>query len=170
LRSNGFIGASRQRGQFCAPRLPVPAHVEHQPAARSGFLGDCEPGELLQGVQGLAVRADERRQPRPDDRDDRPVVLDVQIDVAVVIDDVQEPLQVVGRNVALLDELGVRVVVAPGRRRVLRTVHLGIQLSVLRLVLLGLARIHRVAHCTGPLLIPAQRRFFLPGGRLPPPP
>ena len=43
-------------------------------------------------------------QPPPDDRDHGPVVLDVEVDVAVVVDDVEQPLEVVGGDVALLDQ------------------------------------------------------------------
>ena len=124
LRSNGFIGihpdrrTRRQdlvggplgeRAQRLAASLPVTAHVEHQPAAHAGALLHRQPGQLLQRVERLTLRADQRLQPVADDRHDGAIVLDVEIDVAVVVDDVEQPLEVVGGDVALLDQQRARV-------------------------------------------------------------
>jgi hypothetical protein len=60
----------------------------------------------LERVQGLAIRADQRLQAGTDDRNDGAVVLDVQVDVPVVIDDVEQSLEVIRGDVALLHEQG----------------------------------------------------------------
>jgi hypothetical protein len=78
-----------------------------------------ESGEFLQGVEGLAAATDERVQIAADDGHDGAVVLDVEIDVAVVVDDVQQSLEVVRRDVALPDEQAL------ARGRVLGGVVLG---------------------------------------------
>jgi hypothetical protein len=97
-RTDGPLG---QLAELGPPRGTVPAHVEHQPAALTGLLLHRQARQLLQRVQRLAVAAHKRLQIRADNRHNRPPVLDVQVDVAVVVDDVQQPFQVVGSNVAL---------------------------------------------------------------------
>ena len=57
-------------------------------------------GEFLQGVKRLAVAADQRLQITADNRDYRPIVLDVEIDVAVIVDDVEQPLEVIGGDIS----------------------------------------------------------------------
>src|SRR5665647_22177 len=84
---------------------PVPGDVEHEPAPLAGRRLDREPGELLQRLQNLAVRA---HQPARDaallgvhDGHCRTVTVDVYVDVAVHVGDVQELLEKVGRNLTL---------------------------------------------------------------------
>jgi hypothetical protein len=43
------------------------------------------------------------------DRHDRAVVLDVEVDITVVVDDVEQPLEIVGRDITLLDQQRARV-------------------------------------------------------------
>ena len=85
------------------------ADVEHEPAAGAGLLGHGEPGEFLQRVEGLAPRSDQRTEVLALDRDDGSVVLDVEVDVAVEVDDVEQLLEVVGCDVALLHEQAAAV-------------------------------------------------------------
>ena len=116
LRSNGVIG-SRRTGvtgglrlldrlatdlfQFGLPVRPVVRHVQHQPRPLAGLPVDRQPGQLLQRLQHLAVLTDEVVQLRADDRHRGPVAVDVHVDVAVEIGDVQQLLEVVGGDVAL---------------------------------------------------------------------
>ena len=120
LRSNGFIGASRtgspDRGhllggrpaelaQLGAPAGAVAGDVQHQPRALPGLGHGGQPGQLLQRVEHLAVVADQLVDVTlADDRDDRALALDVQVDVAVEVEDVQQPLEVVAGGVALGDQ------------------------------------------------------------------
>ncbi len=60
-----------------------------------------QPGQLLQRLEDLAVVADQLVQGRADHRDDRPVALDVHVDVAVQVGDVEQALDVVGGDIAL---------------------------------------------------------------------
>ena len=71
---------------------------------------DRQAGEFLQGLQHLAAGADEFLQGRADDGNQRPVALDVHVDVAVEIGYVEQPFHVVGRDLAFL--LQVRDVAA----------------------------------------------------------
>ena len=52
----------------------------------------------------LAIRADQRLQAGTDDGNDGAIVLDVEIDVPVVVDDVEQSLEVIRGDVALLHE------------------------------------------------------------------
>ena len=84
---------------------PEAGDVEHQPGALAGLAVDRQPGQLLQRLQHLAVVADELRQLGPDDRDRGTVTVDVHVQVAVEVRDVQQLLEVVGGDVALLLQL-----------------------------------------------------------------
>ena len=70
-------------------RLPV----------RSNVAG--EPGQFLQSVKHLAPRADQLIERRSDDGHDRPVAFHIHVDVAVKVSDVQEALDIVGRDLTL---------------------------------------------------------------------
>jgi hypothetical protein len=88
----------------------VAPDVEHQPAADAGLLHDREAGQLLQRLEGLAVRPYERVEALAHDRDDGPAALHVHVDVAVHVGDVEQPLEVVAGDVALLhQQVGRRV-------------------------------------------------------------
>ena len=53
---NGGLGELDQRGSTLGP---VPGDVEHESAALAGLGLDGEPGELLEGLEHLALGADE---------------------------------------------------------------------------------------------------------------
>src|SRR5215475_11632405 len=98
-------------GELGAAPGPVAADVEHQPGSRAGLPVHGEPGQLLERLQDRAVVADEFVQRRADDRDDRAVPLDVHVDVAVKIRDVQQAFHVVRGDIALeleVAQLGTR--------------------------------------------------------------
>ena len=116
LRSKAVIGASLtgspvrftsatarspELGELAATRGAEAGDVQHEAAALAGLPGDREPGELLEGIQDLAVGSDEIIEVTPDDGDHRAIALDVHVDVPVEIGDVQQRLQVVGRDIAL---------------------------------------------------------------------
>ena len=143
--------------QLVAARLPVAADVEHQPAAhrRSSAGPPAGSAPAARRASRRACRPADCRS-RPDDRHDGAVVLDVEVDVAVVVDDVEQPLEVVGGDVALLDQQRRRssppVAVAsrsllavcrrPPRRRPRRGSRLGI-------VIIHRCSLYRFAHwCT----------------------
>ena len=119
LRSNGFITASltgspvRSTGSAVSrPSRPAPrgagheaGDVEHQPRALPGLRGRRQAAELLERLQHLAVVTDQAfNVTATDDRDDRPLALDIQVDVAVVVQDVQQAFEVVAGRVALGDQ------------------------------------------------------------------
>jgi hypothetical protein len=70
-----------QRAKFFAPRLTMSAYIKHEPTPGAGLLLDGQPGELLERVQSLAIRADQRLQAGTDDGNDGAVALDVEVDV-----------------------------------------------------------------------------------------
>src|SRR4051794_21338996 len=81
--------------------------VEHQAAALTRPSLHRQPRQLLQRLEHLTVPADEAAQltipaALGQDRDGGTPVLDVDVDVAVQIDDVEELLEVVRRDLALL--------------------------------------------------------------------
>src|SRR5690606_19139709 len=84
-----------------ATALAVPADVEHQAGAVARLAVHGQAGQLLQRLQDLAALADKLVQLGADDGDDRAVALDVHVDVAVEVTDVQQALDVVGGDVAL---------------------------------------------------------------------
>ncbi len=122
LRSNGVIACKPLRDTGPADLLgrpacpgpassrpaarPVAAHVQHDPAAHAGLPVHRKPGQFLQRFQHLTTGADQFVQGRADDRDHRPVALDVHVDVAVEVRDIEQPFDVVGRDLAFLLQVG----------------------------------------------------------------
>jgi hypothetical protein len=109
-------GAGADGGELVLARRAPAADVEHQPAADAGLAHDGQAGQLLHRLEHLAVLADQRVQAVADDRDDGALALDVHVDVAVDVGDVEQPLEVVAGDVALADEqvLPERVSVVSG--------------------------------------------------------
>ena len=64
-----------------------------------------QPGELLEGVEHLSVTADQMVEIAADDLDRSTVAIDVHVDVTVQIGDVEETLEEVSGDVALVLEL-----------------------------------------------------------------
>ena len=93
--------------------LPVPADVQDQPGAVPGGGEHGQPDELLQGLQGAAVGADEAVQALVvvlgDDGHVRAPVADLDVDVPVQVRDVEQLLDVVRGDVALLLEAAHRL-------------------------------------------------------------
>src|SRR5690606_32396660 len=76
---------------------------------------DGQAGELLESIEDLAVGADEGSEVSRvvgDDLDGGTIVLDVDVDVTVEVGDVEQLLEVISRDLALLLEAG-----GVGRRR-----------------------------------------------------
>src|SRR5690606_31161983 len=95
-------GVRADPGERLAPALAVAADVQHQPAAVPGPPVHREPGQLLQRLQDFAVLTDQLVQSGADHGDHGPVALDVHVDVAVEVGDVQQALDVVRGDVALV--------------------------------------------------------------------
>ena len=74
--------------------------------ARAGLAVHGQAGEFLQGLQHLPTRADKLLQRGADHGHDRPVALHVHVDVAIEIRHVEQALDVVGRDLALLLQVG----------------------------------------------------------------
>ncbi|OLT11096.1 hypothetical protein BJF77_07190 [Kocuria sp. CNJ-770] len=120
---HGGEGHLLQRG---GPAQAVAPDVEHEPRAASGRGQDGEPHELLQRLEDLPVLADEHGQALVvvalrDDGQVRAAVADLDVDVPVEVRRVQELLEVVGRDLALLLEgiergIRCRVLVLAGLR------------------------------------------------------
>src|SRR5690242_15590869 len=93
LRTPAFAHSSgrrfTQRCQFAPTTRTVAADVEHEPATCPGLLMNSQPGELLQRVEHLTVRADELVQLGAHDRHDGSVSLDVEVEIAVHVADVE---------------------------------------------------------------------------------
>ena len=94
------------RTLFLASARPVATHIKHDPAACAGLTVHRQPGELLQRFQHLTVRPDQFCQGGANDRDDRPVTLHIHVNVAVEVRYVEQALDVVGRDLALLLQVG----------------------------------------------------------------
>ncbi len=106
-----------QRGQLLAAPATPARDVEHQPATHSGLLMHRQPGQLLQRVEHLALAADQLVQVvAAVDADDRAAAFDVQVDVAVEVQEVEQLLQVVAGDFAFGDE-PLFLVARPRRRR-----------------------------------------------------
>ena len=105
-------GVLGDRGEFLAPGGPVAADVEQQPARRTGLPEDRQPGQLLQRLQRGAALADEGCSRAPTTSTIGRPADDQLVDVAVVVEDVEQALDVVGRDLALPEQ------VALARRRV----------------------------------------------------
>jgi len=99
-------GRSRQLDQGRPAALAVTAYVEHQPAALAGLSHHGQPGQLLQRVEDLAPAADQVVQLLAHDGNDGTGSFDVHVDVTVEVDDVQQALEVVSGNLALLLQQG----------------------------------------------------------------
>ena len=69
---------------------------------------DGEPGQLLERVEHLTVVTHEVLDVATDDAHEGAVTLDVHVDVAVEVGDVQQALEVVGGDVALALEVAHR--------------------------------------------------------------
>ena len=86
-----------------------PGDVEHEARTLAGLGLNGQAGQLLEGVQDLAVLADEAVQGLGvvgDDLDRGAAVLDVDLDVAVEVGDVEQFFQVVGGELAFFFEAG----------------------------------------------------------------
>ena len=97
-------GAGADRGELGLAGGAPAADVEHEPRPHARLAHDREAGQLLHRLEHLPVLADEGVQAVADDRDDGPLALDVHVDVAVDVGDVEQPLEVVAGDVALADE------------------------------------------------------------------
>src|SRR6266699_3185406 len=86
---NLLRGAGTELAEIGPATSAVAADVEHQPGPPAGLPVHRQPGQFLQRVENLAAVADH-----------------VHVDVAVEIGDIEQPLDVVGRYLAL--ELEVR--------------------------------------------------------------
>ncbi len=89
------------RSRSSARRWAVTADVEHQPGPGAGLPVHGQPGQLLQRLQNRAVVADQFVQRGADDRHHRPVTLDIHVNVAVQVRDVQQAFHVVRGDIAL---------------------------------------------------------------------
>src|SRR5262245_33125450 len=91
-----------EAGQSSAALETVPADVEHQPAPLPGYPIDRHPRQLLEGIEYVAVWADELHEIGADNSNRRALTFDVHVDVAVQIGDVQESLEVIRGDLAFL--------------------------------------------------------------------
>src|SRR5699024_5935648 len=108
-RGAGLLGLGDRRGRELLEVALVlraeAADVEHQAGAVPGAGLHGQAGELLQRVQQLPLGAVEAGElVRAADLDRGPVAVHVDVDVAVEVGDVQQLLEVVGGDVALLLE------------------------------------------------------------------
>ena len=101
---DGVLG---DRGEFLAAVRPVAADVEQQTARRAGLPEDGEAGQLLERLQGGAALTDQILQPLTDHLDHRTAGGDQLVDVAVVVEDVEQALDVVGGDLALSEQVAV---------------------------------------------------------------
>ena len=107
--SRGRSPPSATVDQLGPARGTVAGDVEHQAAALARLRLDGEAGQLLECVEDLAVVAGEPAQRLVgrvlgDDLDGGAAVVDVDVDVTVEVGDVEQLLEVVGGDLALLLE------------------------------------------------------------------
>ena len=106
-RRRGPARRARPRGRRGTRRCPASAGCGPRSRGQHG-----QPGQLLQRLQHHAVPADQvRRRSPPTIETEARSPLDVHVDVAVEVGDVQQVLEVVGRDLALLLEIAAA---APG--------------------------------------------------------
>src|ERR1039457_4537407 len=98
-------GVLPQLGESRPAPTPVPPDIQHDPGPHAGLPVDRQPGQLLQCFEHLAARADQLLQRRPDHRDKRPVSFHVHVDVTVEVGHVEQALDVVRGDLALLLEI-----------------------------------------------------------------
>ena len=105
--SLNFLGNARTQFAQIDPTLSsVATDVEHQPGAPAGLPVHREPRELLQRVKYFAPVANELVKRRANYRHHCAVAFNVHVDIAIKVGDVEQALDVVGRNIALLLEVG----------------------------------------------------------------
>jgi len=109
FRSNGVMGANSSRSPLPAPggdllakgrqlvaAATAPARdVQHEPAALPRLLMNREPRQLLERVEHSPLRPTNLVRSSPRRCDDRAIALDVEIDIAVEVKEVQELFEVV---------------------------------------------------------------------------
>src|SRR5262245_14545663 len=99
----------RDRDQLLATGRSEATDVEQQPRRFPRLPVDGEPGQLLQCLGRLTADTDQVVQAGADDLDHRPAVLHQLVDVAVDVENVEQPLDVVGRDLTLAKQIGVAV-------------------------------------------------------------
>ena len=114
----------------------VAADVEHQPGPRAGLPVHRQPGQILQRIEHLAVIADKLVERRPDDGDNSPVAVDVHVDVAVKVGDIEQALDVVGSYLTVLLEVG------QARLRLISLIGLISSIGLISLISLVRRRVH----------------------------
>jgi hypothetical protein len=143
----------------------VARHVQHEPAALAGRGLHRESGQLLERVEDLAVRPDQATRDAAllgvDDGDGGAVPVDIHVDVAVEVGDVEEGLEEVGRHLTLALELPHRGLAA-GRRVGRRA--LGARVVVARVVDGALVRARLVGHGAVVDDVAGQSRVLLTHG------
>src|SRR4051794_34111365 len=131
---------------------PIAGHVAHQAATYARSLLDRQSGEVLECLQGGTPFPDEDVQTLAHDRYGRPAALDVEIQIAVEVENVQQFLEVVRGVFPLLLEVAHVRLAADGRRRrrLIRLYGVGL-VGRLNGVgrQLGAGRIGRVGHRSG---------------------
>ena len=118
-------------GKLGPAALAITSDVQHHPRPVSrAWHGQAR--ELLEGLENLAPSPDKLLKRRADYGHHRPVALDVHVDVAVQVCDVEQALDVVGRDLAFLLQLSYRcgaVLIAIRRPRLaIHLVGVGIRL------------------------------------------
>src|SRR6266851_464570 len=100
-----FRGNAPDLGKFRAAARTVTANVEHQPRPQTRLPVYSEPGQLLERLEYLAPRTNEFLKGRSDHRHDRPVAIDIHVDVTIQVCDVKQSLDVVSGYLPLLLEI-----------------------------------------------------------------
>src|SRR6266498_1764597 len=93
------------RGQLLAARRAVAADIEQQAAGRAGSAEHGQTRQLLERFEGGSARTHKRLQASADHLDHRPSGGDQLIDVAVVVQDVEQAFDVVGRDLTLAEQV-----------------------------------------------------------------
>src|SRR5699024_6439203 len=109
LRISGLQHPLRSHPAGLRQSLPLggapPGDVEHQSAPVAELALHSQAGELLYRIENLPFGTDELLQiVAPVDAHHRAITLDVQVDVPVEVEDVQQLLEVVAGDLALLDK------------------------------------------------------------------
>src|SRR5215475_2594481 len=94
-------GVLRDRDELLAATRPITTDIQEESRRRAGLAIDREPGQFLERLERRAPLTDQRLETITDDLDDRSAALDELIDITVVVEDVEQTLDIVGRDLAL---------------------------------------------------------------------
>ena len=98
---DGTLGDGNELSTPCRPEA---CHVQHQATPLAGLAIDGETGQLLKGFEDLAAATNQVVEVAAHNLDGSAVTINVHVDVAIEVGDVEQLLEEIGGDVAFLFE------------------------------------------------------------------